>query len=1107
MRRQATIHQRVYRQISQHSGFQLPLYLFLVFVLIIIPVLTILPIPQARAEACQTTSNLNRFKVNDANNNGLAEGELVSCSGSTVQVKIVNKQNYWVKAKVLQTYGDTTYRFIGGWANSGFIPPLGVADYEITFHPSQISTITFDLDADDWEPLLATFTHRIIDLLLGGATIQDASKLKEAFEFLLTRVQNINSLIKALQAIGRGDYDDFRENVLDILDTDLEVIAVIAKAFGKDFSAGHWDDILGELAQFQLLFDLWELITDIHEIYQFPKGTLIFESFPAMTNQAPPTTPPQSTGVDKSKYLYDINFQDGSKVSPGQTLTKKWRMKNIGTSSWGSGYQLCFRSGYQLGSSVCTAISTTSPGQETDINLLLNIPANLRPGTYRGDYQLRNPAGTFFGDPIWFILRIEGSPVAPTPTPTIPPPSPVVNNNCDGSSGVYVYEAPNFTGACQKFTSDSPNSNGWIIRNDSAWSIKVVGGPYVAILYADNDYKGRFAVVTNNDDGLYDTYLGANQMSSIRIARDLDDQKFSTCDGGEGVYIYEHDSFNGGCHKHITSSPRWGGHYRIGDNLATSIRVIGSFKATLYDLPDYQGISSAFVYDVSQLGFYAIGSDKMSSIKVEPRGNRFERPSNLVVIPKPSEQLSTAMVKLEWTDNSEIEDRTDIELLNTQTGAWQPIASVDFDQNAFYHKNLAFGYTYHYRVRAFSATKGYSEYSEASFATTLPDCAPANLTATPLSSNQIKLDWSNKCRNSDKIRIDLKNNITGEWPEILILDSNITSYIHENLASNYMYSYRMRNYSFVVGYSNYSQEISVTTRPITTPTIAPTATPTRTATPTPSNNGIELLTQPWHLTGNNGAAEKYQSINPNVLQGKNMVRITYDLHGLQALGGDASAIIFDQAGSWRYISLANYGQNGKNGLQVVEIPLSHFTGLNPSVSVGTLHTRFWYSGSFSVDITSIVVFSSSGSSTPTPTAVVTPTPTPTQTITPTPSSNGIELLAQPWHLIGNNGAIEKYQTINPDILKGKTKLRITYDLHGLVALGGDASAIIFDQAGSWCYISLANYGQNGKNGVQVVEIPLSAFTGLDTSKPVGTLHTRFWYSGSFTVDITSIVVL
>ncbi len=276
-------------------------------------------------------------------------------------------------------------------------------------------------------------------------------------------------------------------------------------------------------------------------------------------------------------------------------------------------------------------------------------------------------------------------------------------------------------------------------------------------------------------------------------------------------------------------------------------------------------------------------------------------------------------------------------------------------------------------------------------------------------------------------------------------------------------------------------------------------TPTPTSTPAPGINGVELLSAPWHLEGNNGSAELYDGFPYGALQGKNMLRITYNLHGLQALGNDASAIIFDQNG-WKYISLSNYGQNGLDGVQTVDIPLSAFTGLDTNASVNSIHTRFWYGSAFVVDITSIVAYTSGGS-TPTPV----PTPTPVHTATPTPgNSQDIELLSAPWHLEGNNGSAELYQGISATSLQGKAALRITYNLHGLQALGGDASAIIFDQNG-WKYISLSNYGQNGLNGVQTVVIPLSHFTGLDTNAGITSLHTRFWYSGPFTVDITSIV--
>lgn len=119
------------------------------------------------------------------------------------------------------------------------------------------------------------------------------------------------------------------------------------------------------------------------------------------------------------------------------------------------------------------------------------------------------------------------------------------------------------------------------------------------------------------------------------------------------------------------------------------------------------------------------------------------------------------------------------------------------------------------------------------------------------------------------------------------------------------------------------------------------------------STGVELLDSAWNLSGNNGSNEKYQSIDSDALNGMESVTITYNLNGLCALGGDASAIIFDQNG-WQYISLSDYGINCYDGEQVVTISLDDFDSLDPESSLtGSLHSRIWHSGSFSVDITSI----------------------------------------------------------------------------------------------------------------------------------------------------------
>lgn len=118
-----------------------------------------------------------------------------------------------------------------------------------------------------------------------------------------------------------------------------------------------------------------------------------------------------------------------------------------------------------------------------------------------------------------------------------------------------------------------------------------------------------------------------------------------------------------------------------------------------------------------------------------------------------------------------------------------------------------------------------------------------------------------------------------------------------------------------------------------------------------------------------------------------------------------------------------------------------------------------------------------------------------------------ELLTSSWNLTGNNGAVEKYQTLDKDILKGKNNIKVTYNLHGICVLPGDASAIIIDQPQSnWRYVSLSNYGKNCHDGVQEVNIPLSDFSGLDLTQPVGILHVRFWHDKQFNIDITAISI-
>jgi hypothetical protein len=159
------------------------------------------------------------------------------------------------------------------------------------------------------------------------------------------------------------------------------------------------------------------------------------------------------------------------------------------------------------------------------------------------------------------------------------------------------------------------------------------------------------------------------------------------------------------------------------------------------------------------------------------------------------------------------------------------------------------------------------------------------------------------------------------------------------------------------------------TQPVAT-TVA-TAIPISPAPSCSEVHGVELLSEPWHLEGDNGDAQAYQKVEPFVLQGKDTLSVTYNLHGLEIHEGerkDESAIIFDQP-NWYVISLANYGENDLDGEQAVNISLSDFISLpdepsgipggevlNLDKSVNMLHTRFWSSSHFIIDVSSICAF-------------------------------------------------------------------------------------------------------------------------------------------------------
>ncbi len=103
-----------------------------------------------------------------------------------------------------------------------------------------------------------------------------------------------------------------------------------------------------------------------------------------------------ATNPDWLQFVADVTIPDGAAVTPGATFTKTWRLRNIGTTTWTTGYALVFTGGTQMGAPAAVNLPTSvAPGQTVDISVTLAAPT--APGRYIGYFKLRNASGVLFG--------------------------------------------------------------------------------------------------------------------------------------------------------------------------------------------------------------------------------------------------------------------------------------------------------------------------------------------------------------------------------------------------------------------------------------------------------------------------------------------------------------------------------------------------------------------------------------------------------------------------------------------------------------------------------------------------------------------------------------
>lgn len=136
---------------------------------------------------------------------------------------------------------------------------------------------------------------------------------------------------------------------------------------------------------------------------------------------ATPTTPRPTNQPDctnSASFVTDVTIPDNSIIGAGETFTKTWRVSNTGTCIWASDYVLTYYSESRMGAPDSVPLDITYPGQALDISVELTAPSS--PGTYRGNFVIKNPEGLIMkineDSRLWLIIQVTNS--APSPTAT-----------------------------------------------------------------------------------------------------------------------------------------------------------------------------------------------------------------------------------------------------------------------------------------------------------------------------------------------------------------------------------------------------------------------------------------------------------------------------------------------------------------------------------------------------------------------------------------------------------------------------------------------------------------------------------------------------------------
>ncbi len=124
---------------------------------------------------------------------------------------------------------------------------------------------------------------------------------------------------------------------------------------------------------------------------------LLIAAFPAMGVDAA-----HYYTCNRAAFIKDVTVLDGSKVAPGETFTKTWQVRNIGTCTWTKDvYELVYSAGENFGITTSVKLKEDVPPHGIVDISIENMVAPGTSGIHYSHWKLSNGNNETFGVGRW----------------------------------------------------------------------------------------------------------------------------------------------------------------------------------------------------------------------------------------------------------------------------------------------------------------------------------------------------------------------------------------------------------------------------------------------------------------------------------------------------------------------------------------------------------------------------------------------------------------------------------------------------------------------------------------------------------------------------------